>query len=37
MDKDELVFTTMDVYAEATDRKKEETFEHLTAKLDELL
>ena len=28
--------TTMDVYAEATDRKKEETFENLAAKLDEL-
>ena len=28
--------TTMDVYAEATDRKKEETFENLVAKLDEL-
>ena len=29
--------TTMDVYAEATDRKKEETFVNLAAKLDELL
>ena len=28
--------TTMDIYAEATDRKKEETFENLAAKLDEL-
>jgi integrase len=28
--------TTMDVYAEATDRKKEATFEKLAAKLDEL-
>lgn len=28
--------TTMDVYAEATDRKKEATFENLAAKLDEL-
>ena len=28
--------TTMDVYAEVTDRKKEETFENLAAKLDEL-
>ena len=28
--------TTMDVYVEATDRKKEETFENLAAKLDEL-
>lgn len=28
--------TTMDMYAEATDRKKEETFENLAAKLDEL-
>ena len=28
--------TTMDVYAEATDRKKEETFENLASKLDEL-
>ncbi|MDY5461554.1 MAG: site-specific integrase, partial [Agathobacter sp.] len=28
--------TTMDVYAEAMDRKKEETFENLAAKLDEL-
>ena len=28
--------TTMDIYAEATDRKKEETFENLAAKLEEL-
>ncbi|WP_314231496.1 tyrosine-type recombinase/integrase [Solobacterium moorei] len=28
--------TTMDIYAEATDRKKEETFERLAGKLDNL-
>jgi integrase len=28
--------TTMDIYAEATDRKKEEAFENLAVKLDEL-
>ena len=28
--------TTVDIYAEATDRKKEETFANLAAKLDEL-
>ena len=28
--------TTIDIYAEATDRKKEETFERLAGKLDNL-
>ena len=26
--------TTMDIYAEATEEKKQETFEHLTATMD---
>jgi hypothetical protein len=30
------VETTMDIYVEATDRKKQESFENLAAKLDNI-